>query len=87
MYGENSQGETGNLVQAGLLSSNATFSYLRAGAKCTRTIWGANGSYQIFSNGMELDLFVVSHENTVEFAALTKIYRCLRFFEVPTIQC
>jgi hypothetical protein len=26
---------------------------------CTRAIWGANGSYQIFSNGMELDLLVI----------------------------
>jgi hypothetical protein len=40
----------GNLAQGGLISSNETFSYLR-GAKCTRAIWGANGSYQIFSNG------------------------------------
>jgi hypothetical protein len=34
-------------------------------------IQGNYGSYHIFSNGMELDLLVVSHENTVEFAALT----------------
>jgi hypothetical protein len=60
-----------NLAQGGLISSNATFSYPRAGARCTRAIWDANGSHQIFSNGRELDLLVVSHENTVEFAALT----------------
>jgi hypothetical protein len=60
-----------NLAQGGLISSNATFSYPRAGARCARAIWDANGSHQIFLNGRELDLLVVSHENTVEFAALT----------------
>jgi hypothetical protein len=66
-----------NLAQGGLILSNGTFSYPRAGARCTGAIWGANGSHRIFSKGRELNLLVVSHENTVEFATRNRELRSL----------